>query len=71
MDTEIDLVATARLLLLQHVRLVLVIQKLDDGLPGIAVVDVVAESRSVNDGQTDWILLGNDKAGREGLATHP
>ena len=53
MDTEIDFVATARLLLLQHVRLVLVIQELDDRLPGVTVVDIVAESGSVDDGQAD------------------
>lgn len=33
MDAEVDLVGTARLLLLQHIRLVLVVEELDDGLP--------------------------------------
>jgi hypothetical protein len=33
MHTKVDLIAAARLLLLQHVGLVLVIEKLDDGLP--------------------------------------
>jgi hypothetical protein len=32
-NTEIDLVNAARLLLLEHVRLMLVVQKLDDGHP--------------------------------------
>jgi hypothetical protein len=54
MDTEVDLVSAAWLLLLQHVRLVLVVEELDDGLPRVAVVDIVAESRRVNDGQSDW-----------------
>jgi hypothetical protein len=31
--TEVDLIAAARLLLLQHVGLVLVVEELDDGLP--------------------------------------
>lgn len=51
--TEVDLLLALRLLLLQHVRLVLVIEELDDGLPRITVVDVVAEARCVNDSQTD------------------
>lgn len=53
MDTEINLLGAARLLLLQHVRLVLIIEELDNRLPGIAVVDIVAEARCVNDSQTD------------------
>jgi hypothetical protein len=52
-DTEVDLVGTARLLLLEHVRLMLVIEELDDGLPRVAVVDVVAEARGINDGEAD------------------
>jgi hypothetical protein len=54
MDAEVDLVAAAGLLFLQHVRLVLVVEELDDGLPRVAVVDVVAEAGRVNDGQPDW-----------------
>jgi hypothetical protein len=53
-DTEIDLIGTARLLLLQHVRLVLVVEELDDGLPRIAVVDIVAEAGRVDDSEADW-----------------
>lgn len=55
-DTEIDLVATARLLLLQHVRLMLVVQELDDGLPRIAVVDIVAETGGVNNSQANYLV---------------
>ena len=33
MDTEIDLVLAAGLLLLEHVRLVLIVEELDDGHP--------------------------------------
>lgn len=53
MDTEVDLVRTARLLLLQHVRLMLVIEELDDGLPRVAVVDVVTEAGRVDNGEAD------------------
>lgn len=52
-DTEIDLVISSRLLLLQHVGLVLVVEELDDGHPGIFVVDIVTESRGVDNGQTN------------------
>ena len=53
MDTEINLVLSARLLLLQHVGLMLVIQELDDRHPRIAVVDVVAEAGGIDNGQSD------------------
>lgn len=53
MDTEINLVLTAGLLLLKHVRLVLVVEELDNGLPRIAVVDIVTEAGSINDGQSN------------------
>jgi len=52
-DTKIDLVLTARLLLLQHVGLMLIIQELDDGHPRVAVVDVVTETGSVDNGEAD------------------
>jgi hypothetical protein len=32
---------------------VLVVEELDDGLPGVAVVDIVTESGSVDDGQSN------------------
>lgn len=54
MDTEIDLVLSTGLLLLKHVRLVLVVEELDDGLPGVAVVDIVAKAGGVDNGQSDW-----------------
>ena len=47
---EIDLVLAAGLLLLEHVGLMLVVEELDDGHPRVAVVDVVAEARGVDDG---------------------
>jgi hypothetical protein len=53
-DTEVDLVGAARLLLLQHVRLVLVVEEFDNGLPRVTVIDIVAKAGGVNDGQTDY-----------------
>lgn len=53
-DTQVDLVISAGLLLLQHVGLVLVVEELDDGHPGVPVVDIVAESRGVDNSQADW-----------------
>ena len=52
-DTEVDFINTAGLLLLQHIRLMLIIQKLDNWHPGIAVVDIVAKARSIDDGEAD------------------
>jgi hypothetical protein len=51
--THVDLVGTAGLLLLEHVGFVLVIQELNDGLPGITVVDVVTEAGGINNGQAN------------------
>ena len=50
---EIDLIAALRLLLLQHERLMLIVEELDDGLPRVAVVHVVAEAGCVDDGEAD------------------
>lgn len=54
MDTEVDLVLTTGLLLLEHVRLVLVVEEFDDGLPGVAVVNIVTEAGGVDNGQSDY-----------------
>ena len=51
--THVDLVGTAGLLLLEHVRLMLVIQELDNGLPGVTVVDIVSEAGGINNGQAN------------------
>lgn len=53
MDSQVDSVGPAGLLLLQHIRFVLVIEEFDDGLPRIGVVDVVAEARRIDDCQFD------------------
>ena len=69
MHAQVDLVAAARLLLLQHVRLVLVVEELDDGHPRVAVVDVVAEAGRVDDGKAHCVCEeGIERAGR---GTHP
>lgn len=57
MNTEINLVNTAGLLLLQHVGLMLIIQELDNWHPRIAVVDIVSEARGINDGETNYQQL--------------
>ena len=54
MHTKVDLVLTARLLLLKHIRFVLVIEELDDGHPRVAVVDIVAKARSVDNRQSHY-----------------
>jgi hypothetical protein len=53
-NTEINLVNSSRLLLLQHVGLVLVVKEFDDRHPGIAVVDIVSEARSIDDSEADY-----------------
>ena len=59
MNAEVDLVLALRLLLLAHVRLVLVVDEVDDRGPAVPVVDVVAETGRVDDSeaQTDTVLL--------------
>lgn len=52
-DTEVDLVRTTRLLFLQHVGFMLIVEEFDDGHPGVAIVHVVTEARCINDGQAD------------------
>ena len=56
-DTEVNLILALRLLLLAHVRLVLVVNEVDNGSPRVAVVDVVAEAGAVDDRQLRLELL--------------
>jgi hypothetical protein len=49
--TEVLLVGTERLLLLAHVALVLVVDKVDNGGPRVAVVDIVAKAGCVNNSE--------------------
>lgn len=53
--TEINLVISAWLLLLQHVGLMLIVEELDDGHPRIFVVDIITEARGIDDGEADCI----------------
>jgi hypothetical protein len=54
---QVCLLLTLGLLLHPHVRLMLVVNEVDDGRPAVAVVDVVAESGRVDDGELDLELL--------------
>lgn len=54
MNAQVVLLASIRLLLLPHIQLMLVIDEIDDRRPRITVVHVVAEARSVDDGQLDF-----------------
>ena len=49
MHSKVRLVGSLRLLFLSHVRLMLVIDEVNDGGPRVAVVDIVTETGSVND----------------------
>lgn len=57
MNPEVGLLLALRLLFLSHVGLVLVIDEIDDWGPRVAVVDIVPESRSVDDTELDFELL--------------
>ena len=57
MDTKITLLAALGLLLLNHVRLMLVVNEVDDGRPRVAVVDVVAETGGIDYGELDLELF--------------
>jgi hypothetical protein len=50
MHAKVDFVNSAWLLLLQHIRLMLIVQKLDNWHPGIPIVDIVTKARGINDG---------------------
>ena len=54
---EVNLLLPLWLLLLAHVRLVLVVNEVDDGSPRVTVVDVVTEARGVDDRQLRLELL--------------
>lgn len=56
-NSQVTLFGPLRLLLLAHVRLMLVVNEVDNGDPRIPVVDVVAESRCVNYSELDLELL--------------
>ena len=57
MNAKVAFLATLGLLLLNHVRLMLVVNEVDNGRPGVAVVDIVTKARRVDDGKLDFELL--------------
>lgn len=71
MHAQIALLHALRLLLLTHVRLMLVIDKVDDRDPRIAVVHVVAKTGCIDDRELDFELflleLGFDDLDLDGL----
>lgn len=52
-DSQVNLLSALWLLLLKHVALVLVVEELNDWLPAVTVVDIVAESRCVDNSEAD------------------
>lgn len=57
MHAEVNLVLPLGLLLLAHIRLMLIVNEVDDGRPGVAIVDVVAETWGIDDGELRLELL--------------
>ena len=57
MHSEVRLVGPQRLLFLSHIRLMLVIDEVNDGGPRVAVVDIVTKAGGVNNRQLDFELL--------------
>lgn len=57
MHPEVNLLLALGLLLLAHVRLMLIVNEVDDGCPRVAVVDIVTEPRGVDDGELRLELL--------------
>ena len=53
MNTEINLLGSSRLLLLEHIRLVLIVEEFDDRLPGVPIVHIVAKTWGINNRQAD------------------
>ena len=57
MNAKIALLAALGLLLLNHVRLMLVVNEVDNRRPRVPIVDVVTKARGVNDSKLDLELL--------------
>jgi hypothetical protein len=57
MNTQVNLIMPLGLLLLAHIRLMLVVNEIDNGRPRFTVVHVVTKSRAVNDGELGLELL--------------
>ena len=52
-NAKINLIDTTRLLLLQHIGLMLIIKEFDDWHPRITIVDVVSKAGRVDHGKAD------------------
>jgi hypothetical protein len=50
-NTEVNLVDSAGLLLLKHIRLMLIIEELNNWHPRVPIVHIIAKSGCVDDGQ--------------------
>jgi len=53
MYTQVGLLSTVRLLLLSHVRFMLVVDKVDNWAPRVAVVDIITKAGGVDDSELD------------------
>jgi hypothetical protein len=56
-NPEVNLLVALGLLFLAHVCFVLVVNEINDRRPRIAIVDIVAKARRVDDGKLDLELL--------------
>ena len=56
-NAKVTLLAALGLLLLNHVRLMLVVNEVDDGRPRVPVVNIVTKAGGVDDGKLDLELL--------------
>jgi hypothetical protein len=56
-NAKVALLAALGLLLLNHVRLMLVVNEVDNWRPRVAVVDIVTKAGGVDDGKLDLELL--------------
>ncbi len=56
-NAKVTLLAALGLLFLNHVRLMLIVNEVDDGRPRVPVVDIVTKAGGVDDGEFDLKLL--------------
>ena len=71
MDSQVNLLRPTGLLLLQHVGFMLVIKELDNGLPRVAVVDIVAKARGIDNSKADWTLVRSKLHQHRTCASYP
>lgn len=56
-NTQVRLLSTLRLLLLAHVRLMLIIHKINNRNPRVTVIDIIPKARGVNHSELDFELF--------------